>query len=122
MRTVNKLRSRLGETFVEVLVALLIVALATMLLASMVMASGSIDANTREQDEKFYDAVSALESGVIDTAAGGTVTKNETMTVEWGTGGSSVNVTVDINEQDGLKAYRKGSHEKATVKRRIFTD
>lgn len=107
MRTVNKLRSRLGETFVEVLVALLIVALATMLLASMVMASGSIDANTREQDEKFYDAVSALESG--DTTVGGTVTKNQTMTVEWETGGPSVNVTVDINEQDGLKAYRKGT-------------
>ena len=106
MRTVNKLRSRRGETFVEVLVALLIVALATMLLASMVMASGSIDANTREQDEKFYDAVSALESG--DTTAGGTVTTGS-VTVEWETGGPSVNVTVDIYEQDGLKAYRKGT-------------
>lgn len=107
MRTVNKLRSRLGETFVEVLVALLIVALATMLLASMVMASGSIDANTREQDEKFYDAVSALESGVIDTAAGGTVTTGKEVTVNWG--GTDVKKNVTLYEQDGLKAYRKGT-------------
>ncbi len=101
MRTVNKLRSRRGETFVEVLVALLIVALATMLLASMVMASGSIDANTREQDEKFYDAVSALESG--DTTAGGTPTTGS-VTVNWG--GDDVKKNVDIYEQDGLKAWK----------------
>lgn len=102
MRTVNKLRSRRGETFVEVLVALLIVALATMLLASMVMASGSIDANTREQDEKFYDAVSALESG--DTTAGGTVTTGKEVTVNWG--GTDVKKNVTIYEQDGLKAWK----------------
>ena len=103
-RTVNKLRSRRGETFVEVLVALLIVALATMLLASMVTASGSIDANTREQDEKFYDAVSALESGEVDTAAGGTATTGKKVTVNWD--GTNVEVNVDIYEQDGLKAWK----------------
>lgn len=106
MRTVNKLRSRLGETFVEVLVALLIVALATMLLASMVMASGSIDANTREQDEKFYDAVSALESGVIDTAAGGQEITGNNVTVEWGAGVTTYTKPVTIYEQDGLKAWK----------------
>lgn len=98
-RAVNKLRSRLGESFVEVLVALLIVALAAMLMASMVAASGSIDANTRELDEKFYDAVSKLESD------GGTSTTGNKVTVDWG--GTPVNVDdVTIFEQDGLKAWK----------------
>ena len=98
-RAVNKLRSRLGETFVEVLVALLIVGLATMLLASMVTASGSIDANTREQDVGFYKAVSDLESGSA------TPTTTSQVTVDWG--GATVNVdNVTIYEQDGLKAWK----------------
>ena len=99
-RAVKKLRSRLGETFVEVLVALLIVALAALLLASMVAASGSIDANTRGQDEEFYKAVTALESG------GGTTTTTGSVKVEWGTGGTTFMKSVDIYEQDGLKAWR----------------
>ena len=52
-RLALKLRSRSGESFAEVLVAILVIAMAALLMASMVSASGGIDMNTRRQDKDF---------------------------------------------------------------------
>ena len=61
-RAILRLKRRAGESFSEVLVALLIVALASMLLVSMYSASGAIDSNVKEQDEDFYADLSAVEA------------------------------------------------------------
>lgn len=58
---VNKLKSRKGETLVEILVGILIIALAAAMFASMYHAAGAIDLKAREADSKFYDIVSELE-------------------------------------------------------------
>ncbi len=105
----NKLRSRAGESFAEVLVALLVVVLAAVLLVGMYSASSALDKNAMEGDKKLYEAVSKLET--VDptdpTATTGTVTITEDTT---GVGtGTSVSIEVNIYEQDGLTAYQKGS-------------
>ena len=71
-KTFSKLRSRRGESFVEVLVAIMVVGLAALLMASMVSVSGSIDMNTREKDKKFYEISSKVESYDINIASSDT--------------------------------------------------
>ncbi len=58
----DKARSRKGETMAEVLVSLLVVTLAALLMATMVSTSGSINLAARKMDEKFYEALSKVES------------------------------------------------------------
>lgn len=95
----SKLKSRLGETFTEILVALLIVALASMLLVSMYSASGSIDMATREQDKEFYEAISQVEK-MEGTGDPGTITVSG--------GGTNIEINVNVySDTDGtLKAYK----------------
>lgn len=97
-KSVSRLLSRAGESFSEVLVAILIVAMAALLLASMVSASGSIDRATRMEDEDFYTAISAVEEG-----AGTSTTDTDTVTITYGT--ETVNIEVNKYSQDGLTAY-----------------
>ncbi len=61
-------RGRKGETLVEVLVSLIIVTLATLLMVSMVTTSGNINLAARKKDEKFYEALTKVES--VDSSTG----------------------------------------------------
>ncbi len=99
-KSVSRLLSRAGESFSEVLVAILIVAMAALLLASMVSASGSIDRATREEDEAFYEAISEVEEGNAAPVPGTITVKPD--------GGSAINIDVDVyKDVDGmLSAYR----------------
>lgn len=95
-KSVSRLLSRAGESFSEVLVAILVVAMAALLMASMVSASGSIDRAARMEDADFYKAISAVEGGA-GTATTGTVTITD--------GAGSETVDVNVYSQDGLTAY-----------------
>lgn len=101
-KLVCKLRSRAGESFAEILVAIFIVAMAALLMASMVTASGGLDMKARQEDEAFYKAINAVESGT-GTPSDGTVTITSD-------GGTSVGVEVKVyTDTDGtLSAYEKG--------------
>ena len=93
-------RARRGETFIEVLVALLIVALSTLLLTAMVGAAGSIDLTARQKDEKFYEALSKVETMQGPEAIG-----DYTVTITDRTGAGTA-VGVEIYTSDNFTAYR----------------
>ena len=106
-------RWRSGETFIEVLIALLIVTLATLLLASMSTVSGSINLKARQNDERFYEALSKVEAMdsdavVTDSALGDA--KTFTVTIkDKDVSSSDTNVDVYIYEKDGLAAYKEAT-------------
>lgn len=104
-------RARRGETFVEVLIALLITALATLLLAAMVGVSGSIDIAARKKDEEFYAALTRVEQQ--DTGAQKPEPTDPpdshwmvTITDETAAPPSSTQVPVDVFNDDALTLYR----------------
>ncbi len=108
-RAILKLKSWAGESFSEVLVALLIVALASMLLAAMYSASGSVDAKVKQEDSEFYKEVSAVEA--MDATAP-SMTTDPTESIEIKDDSSGFNATISVNvyqTDDGtLKSYEKG--------------
>ena len=63
MRALKKLRSRLGESFTELLCAVLIMAVAMALLAGMVNAAAGMNLRAQLADEKMYSALTAAENG-----------------------------------------------------------
>ena len=98
-KSVSRILSRAGESFSEVLVAILIVAMAALLMASMVSASGSIDRAARMEDADFYEAISNVEEGTATTSPG-------TVTITEGAGLQTVTVPVTVySSEDGLTAY-----------------
>lgn len=61
-RLTAKIRSRKGETLIEILVSILIVALSALLVAAMFGAAGRINITIRDLDEQFYQSVTEVES------------------------------------------------------------
>ena len=97
-KSVSRLLSRAGESFSEVLVAILIVAMAALLMASMVSASGSIDRAARMEDADFYEAISNVEEGTATTSPG-------TVTITDGTETVNIEVNTYSDSEDRLTAY-----------------
>ena len=111
-RVAKKLRSRRGETLVEILVAILIIALSAGLFATMYTASMRIDLTAREQDEAFFAAVGELEE-MID-AGEGEGTKGAVQYQPTGedgqpsSGSTSTSENVELFTRDGMTAYTGG--------------
>ena len=61
MKLNRKLKSKRGESFVEILIAILIVAFGCMLIATMYVSSMNLNIAAAEKDEEFYQAVSQME-------------------------------------------------------------
>lgn len=57
----RKLRSQRGESFVEILVAILIVAFGCMLVASMYTSSMNLNLSAAKNDKSYYEALSDME-------------------------------------------------------------
>lgn len=70
----EKLRSRRGESLVEILAAVLVCALSVLLLASASMAAGNMNHVSSDQDKTYYGALNHAEAR--DTATG-----SDTLTV-----------------------------------------
>lgn len=100
----KKIKSKKGETLVEVLVGILIIAFAAALFAGMYSATGNINMIAREQDAALYSAVADLEQKKEDSSAkkeGG----NVQITDE---GGNNIgSVEVDVWSEDGMTSYKK---------------
>lgn len=95
----RKLRSRRGETLVEVMASIVIGALSVALLFGCVMASSRIDSAAARMDRDYYAGLSDAEAQSAPAAgAGGTVT------VENG-GIAGTGVTVDVNVYGGAGMY-----------------
>lgn len=76
-RLLNKLRSKAGESLVEVLCAILIFTMASVGMYSMVMAANNINATAKEADQKFQEDMLIVEKA-DGTGAAGTITMTYT--------------------------------------------
>lgn len=93
-----KIRSRKGETLIEILVSILIVSLSALLVASMFVAAGRINLSVRKMDEDFYHSVTEVESqtGTPQADEVNFQIKEDGFVVE--NGSIAVNVYTDENE------------------------
>ena len=57
----RKLHSKKGETFVEILVAILVVAFGCSIIAAMYSAAMSLNVEASKQDDEFYQAITDME-------------------------------------------------------------
>ncbi len=95
---IAKLRSRRGESLVEVLVSVLVGVLAVGLLASAIAASSQIDRSAEQKDEGFYEELSAAEAQESSTELGEvTVTLSD---------GTSIQFDVDYYGGDDIRSYK----------------
>lgn len=109
-KIVSKLRSRAGETFSEVMIALLIVALSALLLSALVSASGQVDMAVRQDDEKFYESLSDLETHEgtpedkqLSITMSGTIEKSDGSKTPISE--KDTNVNVNVYESGGMISY-----------------
>ena len=106
-KNLSKLRSHKGESFVEILIAILIVAFGCLLLASMFSASFDLNTSAQQKDKEFYQSISDMESesNLVDDDFQVTITETD------GNGttcGASVNVNTNkYGDENGLTSYRK---------------
>lgn len=97
----RKLKSKRGETLIEILVSIMIVALSAGMFAAMYNASMQIDRTARQQDELFYEAVGALEE-MKDSEK---TEKTQGQVQYHPATGDEQNVDVEVLTQDGLSVY-----------------
>lgn len=99
-KTLKKLRSRRGETLAETLVSIVILALSVSLLFVMLSASGKVSAASDGSENRFREALNAVEEQDQDAFAGEWDVKICPYGAEYG-----VTVKVDGYEKDGFKSY-----------------
>lgn len=98
----NKLRSKKGETLVEILIAILVVAFGCMIVAIMFTSSMNLNFFAAKKDKEFYQAMSDIEQ----------LTQSEEQTTKTGTveikGDEDDSTTVDVNVygDDSNVAYK----------------
>lgn len=98
----RKLRSRRGETLVEVMASIVIGALSVALLFGCVMASSRMDSAAAGMDRDYYAGLSDAEAQSAPLAGGG-----GTVTVaNGGIAGTGVSVNVDVYGGAGMYSYK----------------
>lgn len=102
MKILKKLKSRRGETLVELLVSMAILTLSICFMVTMVMLSARFDEQARAEDENFKEALNAVEN-FEGTHTSGTVKLSPKFA-----GASTQNVSVEVySSTDGkLKSYK----------------
>lgn len=98
----RKLRSRRGESLVEVLCAVLVIALGSAMLAVMINAAVTTSTAANAKADEFFAALSESEKGESSAKHSGTVRVS--------IGGDSQDINVYyFGEDSGLVSYRKGA-------------
>lgn len=101
-RLMNKIRSKRGETLVEILVSTAILALAMTILAGLLTTSYRLDESARNADDNLYKDLEAAESA--DDSSN--ILDNAKVYIK-----SDVTAKIDIDiygsEGSDLKAYKK---------------
>ena len=105
-RLLNKLRSKAGESLVEVLCAILIFTMASVGMYSMVMAANNINATAKEADKKFQENMLIVEKGDATNEANH---KEGTITVSYKVGEEyhKFEIPVDVYKSGDLFSYFK---------------
>ena len=102
-KLMKKLRSRRGESLVEVLCAILIFTLSSVGMYSMVMAANNINATAKEADQAFQEQMAIVERADTTGSDGKvvmTVTKSGSNTVV-----AQMTVDVDLYQTEDLYSY-----------------
>ena len=100
MKIIRKLKSKGGESFVEILISILIVAFGCLLIATMYSSAMNMNIQASKKDDDYYKAVSEMEQMFDkDTAKSGKayITDNKT----------SEGVGIDIYGNDDNAAYKR---------------
>lgn len=107
----NKLISRRGETFIEVLVAVLIIAFATLMVAALYSATLDTDSAVQKRDKQYYETLQKVEE--LDPSVKNskevsvTVTDHEVDEQEGKEGAEKdFKLTVDAYTGEGVTAFR----------------
>ena len=101
----NKLKSTRGETFVESLVAVVVVSLATLLFVGLVTAAGNINAVQKKADRDFYSAMSKVERLEGTDNDGNAVSIDVSVTDDRGI--KLENVKCGVTKKGSLYAYNR---------------
>lgn len=107
MKIFKKLISKKGETYVEVLISILILALSALIIATSVTAANSINASARRADDNFYNAVSEAESLSGPDPKSGQI-EIETSDSKYG----SIDVYIYTDENGTFTTYAETNEEK----------
>lgn len=101
-KTLLKLRSKRGETLVEMLVSIVILGLSISIMTGMIAAAYSMNKAAREESDRYYNELSAAEmQGDDDYIGKGTVSISD--------GTNTVHIDIDIFGGDGENSLRSYS-------------
>lgn len=103
MKILKKLKSRRGETLVELLVSMAILTLSICFMVTMIMLSTKFDEQARNADKAYRDALDAVEN-YEGTETPGTVKLVPDSIA--GTSEQSITVKVYSSADGKLKSYR----------------
>lgn len=114
---IKKLKSKSGETLMEILVAILILALSAGLFAALYSAAMQIDVTAREEDDKMFAAVGELEDMIESGSSESTGTVYYTPVDEDGNekASSGSDVGVDLFTKDGMTTYKESATSKESA-------
>lgn len=96
-KLLKKIKSKKGESFVEILVAVLVIAFAIMMVATMYTSAFQMNVSAKERDDAFFKAIQKVES--MEEKTSGTVTLKD--------GDETVDLTVDAYVENEATAFRK---------------
>lgn len=104
MKLIQKLKSRRGETMVEMLVSMMILTLSICLLVTMIVVSYQFDHQARELDKTYKNDLSTAEN-FTGTSTSGTI-KLKLNGVGASGGEQTINVAIYSNTGSNLKSYK----------------
>lgn len=106
----KKLRSKKGESFVEILIAILVIAFAVVMVSTLYTAAFHMNVSAKQKDDAFFEALQKVEQMNADDAESGSV-KIDDKVVDGDSGtesdNASTNLEVDAYKGDGLTSFRE---------------
>lgn len=98
----KKLSSHKGESFAEILIAIVIVALGCVVIATLYTSAMSMNLRASQQDDQYYESLSQMEQmfdGTSDVTGKAVITETDS--------GTKLKVTIQIYGDDSNSAYRR---------------
>lgn len=100
----RKLKNKKGESFVEVLISVLIAAFGCLLIATLYSAAMSLNVQASKMDDNFYSDISKMEQMFEE----GTTSETGSAKIEDSEGGK-LDVSIDKFGNDSNSAYKRHS-------------
>lgn len=96
---IKKIKSNSGETFIELIIAILIVAFGCMLIGTLYTSSLNMNITAKNKDDAYYSDLNDMTASDKSYGEGKiTITDDE---------GDFITVDVDVYGSDDLTSYRK---------------